>query len=92
MTKKPSARTRSLKLSEITTSLAAEHKSSLMLKAAQRIMNCEKEANIGGIPTVRSKIISTLGARFDIFQKSALIAYIYQVCIYTGCLVSYCVF
>merc|ERR1712223_1647211 len=76
--KKPSARTRSLKLSEITTSLPSEQKSGLMLKAAQRIMNSERAALIGGIPTVRSKIISTLGARFSIMSKSALIAYIFQ--------------
>jgi len=78
MSKRPSARTRSLKLSEITGSLPPEHKASLMLKASQRIMNCEKAANIGGIPSVRTKIISTLGARFSIMSKSALVAYIFQ--------------
>ena len=69
MSKKPSARTRSLKLSEITTSLPPEQKSSLMLKAAQRIMNSEKAAYIGGIPSVRTKVISTLGARFSIMSN-----------------------
>ena len=64
MSKKPSARTRSLKLSEITTSLPPEQKTSLMLKAAQRIMNSEKAAYIGGIPTVRTKVISTLGTLY----------------------------
>ena len=78
MSKKPSARTRSLKLSEITTSLPPDQKTSLMLKAAQRIMNSEKAAYIGGIPSVRTKVISTLGARFSIMSKSALVAYIFQ--------------
>lgn len=77
MSKRPSTRTKSLKLSEITSSLSPEEKSNLMLKAAQRIMNCEKAAFNGGIQDIRSKIISTLGARFSIMSKSALVAYIF---------------
>ena len=72
------SRVRSLKLGEITKELTPETKSSLVLRAAQRIMNGEKEALIGGVPELRSKILTTLGARFSIMTKSALIAYIYS--------------
>ena len=72
------SRVRSLKLGEITKELSPETKSSLVLRAAQRIMNGEKEALIGGVPELRTKILTTLGARFSIMTKSALIAYIYS--------------
>ena len=78
MSKKPTTRTRSLKLSEITHTLDPKTKSTLMLKAAQRIMSAEKAAFNGGVSEVRSKIISTLGARFSVMSKSALVGYIFE--------------
>ena len=71
LVKKSSSR-RALKLSDITKSLSTEEKSSLMLKATQRILNAEKAATNGGIPVMRTKIISTIGARFQATTKSAI--------------------
>ena len=76
MSKKRSTITRSLKLNEITKSLTPEDKSNLMLKAAHRIFKAEKMASDAGIGEMRSKIISTLGSRFSIMPKSALLTYI----------------
>ena len=45
--KKSTSRLRALKLGEITNQLTPETKSNLVLRAAQRIMNSEKEALIG---------------------------------------------
>ena len=69
---KKSSRTRSLKLAEITKPLITEEKSGLMLRATQRILNSEKAALNGGIPTTRTKIISSIGARFSSTTKSAI--------------------
>ena len=69
---KKSSRTRSLKLAEITKPLITEEKSGLMLRATQRILNSEKAALNGGIPTTRTKIISSIGARFSATTKSAI--------------------
>lgn len=70
-------RSRSLKLSEITKEFDPDTRSSLMLRATQRILGAEKAALNGGIPVVRTKIISALGARFSSTTKSALVAYIF---------------
>ena len=63
---------------EITRELTPDTKSSLVLRAAQRIMNSDKQALLGGVSDMRSRILTTLGARFSIMTKSALIAYIYS--------------
>ena len=41
-------------------------------------MNSDKQALLGGVSDMRSRILTTLGARFSIMTKSALIAYIYS--------------
>lgn len=80
--KKPSSRSRTLKLNEITKALLPEQRNGFVLKAMQRILGPgELAAKSGGIPDIRSKMIVTLAARFSSCTTSirpALLSYIFQ--------------
>ena len=69
---KKSSRTLSLKLTDITKPLADGEKTNHMLKASQRILNSEKAASNAGMPSLRTKIITSLNTRFPDITKSAL--------------------
>ena len=69
---KKSSRTLSLKLTDITKPLADGEKTNHMLKASQRILNSERAATNAGMPSLRTKIITSLNTRFPDITKSAL--------------------
>ena len=73
--KKRNART--LKLTEVTKPISESGKKAMILSAVQRILKAEKAAVAGGIPDVRSKIITTLAATFSMDVKSILLDFIF---------------
>ena len=73
--KKRNART--LKLTEVTKPISESGKKAMILSAVQRILKAEKAAVAGGIPDVRSKIITTLAATFSMDVKSVLLDFIF---------------
>ncbi|XP_021916110.1 symplekin [Zootermopsis nevadensis] len=58
-------RIKTLKLSEITKPLENEMMIKMMAGAVQRILKAERDAAIGGVTAVRTKIITTLAATFN---------------------------
>lgn len=58
-------RIKTLKLSEITKPLENEVMLKMMADAVQRILKAERSAALGGVTTVRTKIITTLAASFS---------------------------
>ena len=77
MSKKPT-RTRTLKLAEITKPLRSEERKNMMVMAIKRILNSEKSAVVGGVPKVRTKMITTLVAQFGSELKDVLLGYIFE--------------
>jgi symplekin len=58
-------RIKTLKLSEITKPLENEMMLKMMADTVQRILKAEKNAALGGVTVVRTKIITTLAATFN---------------------------
>lgn len=58
-------RIKTLKLSEITKPLENEMMLKMMADTVQRILKAEKNAALGGVTAVRTKIITTLAATFN---------------------------
>ena len=77
MSKKPT-RTRTLKLAEITKPLRSEERNSMMMAAVKRILNSEKCAVVGGVPKIRTKMITTLAAQFGSELKNVLLGFIFE--------------
>merc|ERR1719474_1615127 len=73
--KKRNART--LKLTEVTKPISESGKKAMILSAVQRILKAEKAAVAGGIPDVRSKIITTLAATFSMDVRGTLLDFIF---------------
>lgn len=57
-------RIKTLKLSEITRPLDEESQSNMMKAAVMRILKAERDAVMGGILTVRNKVLTILAATF----------------------------
>ena len=77
MSKKPT-RTRTLKLAEITKPLKSEERKNMMVSAIKRILQSEKSAVVGGVPKIRTKMITTLVAQFGSELKDVLLNYIFE--------------
>ena len=77
MSKKPT-KTRTLKLAEITKPLRSEERKNMMISAIKRILHSEKSAVIGGVPKIRTKMITTLVAQFGSELKDVLLKYIFE--------------
>ena len=77
MNKKPT-RTRTLKLAEITKQLKFEERKAMMVSAIKRILNAERSAVVGGVPKVRTKVITTLVAQYGSELKDVLLSYIFE--------------
>lgn len=58
-------RIKTLKLSEITKPLENDMMLKMMADAVQRILKAERNAALGGVTAVRTKIITTLAATFN---------------------------
>ena len=77
LSKKPT-RTRTLKLAEITKPLRSEERNSMIISTVKRIMKSEKPAVVGGIPKIRTKMITTLAAQFGGELKNVLLEFIFE--------------
>ncbi|KAH0952402.1 hypothetical protein HN011_010265 [Eciton burchellii] len=69
-------RLKALKLGEVTKPLSKEIKERMLLMAVNRILLSEKTAVLGGVSSVRSKILTTLAATFNPYIKEAVLHYI----------------
>ena len=49
-----------------------------MISAIKRILHSERSAIVGGIPKVRTKVITTLVAQFGSELKDVLLSYIFE--------------
>ena len=77
MSKKPT-RTRTLKLAEITKPLRSEERHGMMVAAIKRILSSERSAVVGGVPQIRTKLITTLAAQFGSEMKNVLLQFIFE--------------
>jgi len=75
---RPARKGHTLKLSEITKPLSDSTKKIMLLDALQRILKCETAADVGGIPDVRIKIITSLAATFKQDIRGILLDFIFE--------------
>jgi len=78
LTSRPGRKGPALKLSDITRPLSESTKKSMILDAFRRMLKSEKAAAVGGIPLMRSKIITSLAASFSPDVRGVLLDFIFE--------------